>query len=286
MPLDKIKINSLEVKAAPKYGGMDNKPPRGSKLFSEPFANIYLSAKKKSGKTSNIFFILQRILGPETKLIIFCSTVHKDASWIFMVKYFKMKGIDVETHTSLKEEGVDLLQELVHDLENEQEESDEEDEEPDPKEVLKQKGEGIIAAVLKHNLPVLQGDGDKVKKRKSRYLERKYVIVLDDLSTELKTKSLVGLLKKNRHFQSSILVSSQYLNDLDPQSRKQIDYWLIYKGATEEKLETIYKDADISIPFEEFKEIYQDATEEPYNFLYVDVRNDQFRKNYNEKYNV
>ncbi len=60
--------------------------------------------------------------------------------------------------------------------------------------------------------------------------------VLDDLSTELKSKSLVVLLKKSRHF-GSVFISSQWWHDLDPQSRAQIDYGLIYGGQREDKLE-------------------------------------------------
>src|ERR1700733_10224110 len=103
MPIQEEKINNLVVKAAPKWGGIDTRPPRGEKLFSDPFSNVYLSAKKKSGKTSNLFFILRKILGPRTKLIVYCSTVHKDPTWQFMIKFFKKRGNEVEIHTSLKE---------------------------------------------------------------------------------------------------------------------------------------------------------------------------------------
>ncbi len=74
MSFKKQKINNMVVKAAPKWGGDDPRPPRGEKLFATKGCNVYLSAKKFSGKTSNVFFILRRIMGPPTRLIIFCST--------------------------------------------------------------------------------------------------------------------------------------------------------------------------------------------------------------------
>lgn len=279
------KINNLNVKAAPKWGGIDPRPPRGQQLFDDPFSNCYLSAKKKSGKTSNLFFILRKIMGPKTKLIVYCSTVHKDASWRFIIKYFKAKGIDVEVHTSLKENGIDLLEAQVKKLENEIEPEDQDVEELKPAEKIKQKGNGIMNAILAHNLPPeITGLGKK-KEKKSKYNERKYVWVLDDLSTELRTKSLPGLLKKSRHF-GCCLISSQYYLDIDPQSRAQLDYLLVYGGAREDKLEAMWKDADLTVDYPEFKKLYEDATEEPYNFLYVDIRKSEFRKNFNTSYEI
>ncbi len=287
MTFEKTKINTLQVKAAPKWGGDDPRPPRGQDLFNTTFFSAFFAAKKKSGKTSNIFFTLSRIISRSTTLIVFCSTVHKDPTWIYMIKFFKAKGIAVETHTSLKENGVDLLAELVRDLEVEfPADQESEDEELDPKEQLKQQGLGLVQAILKFNSPPQEGTGKDGKPKKTKYRERKYIVVLDDLSTELKSKSLVSLLKNHRHFEMAVLISSQYYLDILPESRIQLDYFLIYKGQTEEKLQAIYKDADLDIEYDVFQKLYKDATEEPYSFLYVDARNCEFRKNYNEKYNL
>jgi hypothetical protein len=287
--IKETRINNLVVKGAPKWGGNDTRPPRGEKLFDNPFSNVYLSAKKHSGKTSNLFFILRRILGPKTKLIIYCSTVHSDASWVFMVKYFKVKGIEMEIHTSLKENGVDLLALKVKQLELENEaklaEEEGEEEEIPPEQIVKQKGTGAMNAILMHNLPPeITGEGKK-KEKKSKYNERKIVFVLDDLSTELRSKSLVGLLKVSRHF-GTVFLSSQYYLDIEPSSRLQIDYALVYKGATEDKMEAMYKDFDLDIDYEQFEKLYELATKEPFSFLYINVRKSEFRKNYNTKLNL
>ena len=93
-------------------------------------------------------------------------------------------------------------------------------------------------------------------------------------------------MKKSRHYKASILLSSQYYLDIKPECRKQIDVFLLYKGQTEQKLEAIYDDADLSIEYDEFKQLYNDATKEPYSFLYVDTRNDEFRENYNKQFKI
>ena len=80
------------------------------------------------------------------------------------------------------------------------------------------------------------------KEKKSKYLTPEYIIIFDDLSSELKSKSLLSLLKFNRHFKAKLIISSQWLHDLLPESRKQIDLFLIFKGFSEEKIALFYKD--------------------------------------------
>jgi hypothetical protein len=52
----------------------------------------------------------------------------------------------------------------------------------------------------------------------------------------------LGLLKWNRHYKAKVIISSQWLHDLLPESRKQIDLFLIFKGFPAKKLAEIYKD--------------------------------------------
>ena len=113
-------------------------------------------------------------------------------------------------------------------------------------------------------------DEDEEKPRKEKLRSPEHIIILDDLSTELKNKSITALLKKNRHFKAKIIISSQYLNDLLPESRKQLDYFILFRGHPKKKVEEIHRDCDASIPLDEFYDMYKFATEEPYSFLYVD----------------
>jgi hypothetical protein len=92
------------------------------------------------------------------------------------------------------------------------------------------------------------------------------------------------LLTWNRHYRAKIIISSQYLNHLLPESRKQIDVWMLFKGHPEKKLEEIYNDADISIPFDDFLALYKKATKHKFSFLYINTRGDEFRRNFNEQF--
>lgn len=93
-------------------------------------------------------------------------------------------------------------------------------------------------------------------------------------------------MKMNRHLNAFCCLSSQYLLDILPEQIKQLDYVLIFRGEPEIKLMKLHKDIDLAIEFETFMKLYHDATKEKYNFLYIDVRNEKFRKNFNKEYQI
>jgi hypothetical protein len=270
------KLNNDEIGVIPDLigSGQDDRKVKGGHIL-DIFHNVFLCARKKSGKTSCIYKILKECAGKDTIVVLFVSTLYKDVGWQNIRKYLDMKHIDHVDYTSIKDEhGVDQLDAIIKDLEHDAEE--EEKNKDKPKEKKKQ------------SMLLCDGDecDDEHVKRKSKYRCPEFIFVFDDISNELKSKSLISLLKRNRHFKCSILLSSQYPLDLDPQSRKQIDTWLVFKGQPLAKLETIYKDADISIPFDEFAKIYKVATEKPYSFLNINTRNETFKRNFNTEIKI
>jgi hypothetical protein len=128
----------------------------------------------------------------------------------------------------------------------------------------------------------VESDG-KAKRPKEK--APKIIFVMDDLSGELKSPSVTELLKKNRHFKCKVLLSSQYWNDISLPGRKQIDYALLFRGLLQsmDKLEEIYKNIDLAVPFETFVAIYRLCTAEKFNFMWIDVVNSEFRKNFSHR---
>ena len=74
-------INKQKVKAIP-IPDEDKRPIKGFDICEEVYANIFLCAKKNSGKTSAIFKIAKECATKKTVVIIFCSTAYKDKNWI------------------------------------------------------------------------------------------------------------------------------------------------------------------------------------------------------------
>lgn len=275
-------INNQHVTPIRTPSSYDTRPIKGADICSELYPNIYLCAKKKSGKTSCTFKILKECVGKRTKIIVFCSTIHKDENWIAIRKYFENKGYDITCFTSIYEDGEDRLEQLMNDIKQEAEEEEEAEREKEPETdnvdyFLQRLNE------LNNTRQHLDEEEKERKPRKLKYRAPDYFIVFDDLSSELKSRSLLSLLKTNRHYRSKVLLSSQYLNDILPESRKQLDLWIIFKGFTFEKIKEIYKDCDTGIPLDLFYSIYQKATKKPYSFMYIDTRTDQFRRNFNEE---
>ena len=269
MPIKIKQINNEVVKPVPLIKPKDTRPVLGANLFSEIFANIFCVARKQSGKTSVIYNIIKKCANKNTTIIAFVSTLHKDNNWKTIKLFCELNNIAFVGHTSLFDGKTNILQELIDELE--------EANDPDVIDEPKEKNPIIIADL---------DDEEEDKPRKSKYQSPEYIFILDDLSDELKNPVVATLLKKNRHFLSKVIISSQYLNDLYPQSHKQIDYVLVFKGQPRKKLDEIYRNADIAVDCETFYKLYDYATKDKYNFLYIDRGNSEFRQNFNRKFEL
>ena len=105
-------INDKVVKAIP-IPDEDKRPIKGFDICEEVYANIFLCAKKKSGKTSALFKIMKECAIKKTVIIVFCSTCYKDKNWIQIRKHFEKKGMDIRVFSSIFEDGEDQLTELI-----------------------------------------------------------------------------------------------------------------------------------------------------------------------------
>ncbi len=259
-------------------GNTDHRPIKGENLFSEIYANIFIVAKKKSGKTTVINKIVKSCATPETTVLVFCSTLDKDKEHLNIKKYCKSKKIPYQGYTSMKEDDIDILDTLIKKLQEDAKEEEASD--TDEEEEIPTKKDSLIL------FESSEDSEDEVKPRKNKYSAPEYMIIFDDISNELKSKVLTRFLKMNRHWKSKVIVSTQYPNDLLPESIKQMDYCLIFKGEHDDKLLKIHKDLDLAIPFDVFTKIYHHATADKYHFLYLDVRSEKYRKDFNREYDL
>lgn len=252
------RINNLKV-IPPKLrqSKESGKPVKGRMIYNETSYITFILAKKKSGKTVLLFNILHNSIDKRTKVFIFCSSISKDQTYKGMLEYLDKKNIEVETFTNIREL-TDIIKELFSG-------SDDEDSEEEKE--------------VKIDLFKEEEKKDKKKKYKNRVPD--YVFIFDDLGTELRDRTFNKLLKTHRHINSQIIISSHYPTDLMPEALKQIDLFLLLPKINEKKLLDLYDLITLDIDYEKFQELYKEATEERFNFLYVDARNDQYRFNFN-----
>jgi hypothetical protein len=238
------------------------------------YSNTFLCAKKNSGKTTTIYNALKKCVDKDTIIDLFVSTIEKDRSWIQIVKHFRDKGCTVNAHTStIDDDGVDLIRQII---DTPVEFSDDEESESESEEDLKYisvGGEDIK-------------EPKEPKRRKPAKLAQKRVIVLDDIGNELSKPSVSQLLKINRHLRCKVILSTQYLNDLSPMARRQIDVWLLFGGLKKGKLEQIIRDCDTRLDYNDFEHVYKFCTDMKYNFMYLDCASDSYRKNFNEQISI
>lgn len=273
------KINNIKIK--PIKCDKLEQPIKGCELFPEIYGlygNIFLVAKKRSGKSTVIYNILKKCAGKNTKIYIFCSTVNRDNAYEKIMDYLDNKNIFYESYTSIIDDKINNLDEILNELKNG---ADGKEEEEENEEEQKPKIKGIF-----------EYEDDEIKKtEKKRIYKPKYVapeaiFVFDDCGSSLLHRSIENLLKTNRHYKCKVILSSQYLNDLKPASRLNLDFVLIFKGMPLEKLQQIHKDIDVSIEFDKFVEMYEKATEQKFNFLYVDTRMEKYRINFNQEIEI
>jgi len=252
----------------------DPRPIAGASLFPEIYGNIFFCARKKSGKSCGIYHTIKHCATKETTVVAFCATINRDPTWASIQQLCKEMGVTFSGYTSIWEGKDDILKAIVESLEVPQEKEEKEAE---------QKGGGSILVCTAEDLPTSRGGKKKAKKPKFRAPE--IIFCFDDIGSELQTPSLTSLMKKNRNLKSKVIVSSQNWNDLALQARKQLDYVLIFKGFSKslDKLKEIYNNLDVSVSFEDFLAMYRFATSEKYHFLYIDVVNSEFRRDFSHK---
>jgi len=262
------RINDVRISKI-KLPKLAQKKIRGASVLPL-YSNTFLCAKKNSGKTTTIYNALKKCVDKDTVLDLFVSTIEKDRSWIQIVKHFEGKGCVVNAHTStIDDDGNDLIREII---DTPVVFSDDEESSSESEEDLK-----YISVGGETKEPAAP------KRRKPAKLAQKRVIVLDDIGNELSRASVSQLLKINRHLRCKVILSTQYLNDLSPMARRQIDVWLLFGGLKKNKLEQVVRDCDTRLDYAEFEQVYKFCTSGKYDFMYLDCASDSYRKNFNEQ---
>lgn len=250
--------------------GSDPSKVKFGSVFSNPYNTTFLCAKRKSGKTSVLAEILDKTSNKKTVFWIFCPTTNIDESWKAILKKLNEKGCVVNVFDSMMDGKVNQLNEIIDTLAK----GDEEEEQKPVKKLKKLICDGAI-------------EDESKPERKPRKLSPEHIFCLDDISHEMKNQALYKLLKNGRHLKASVYLSFQYPNDLLPMGWKNCEYAICFKSFSEDKLEHIHKCLDLTIPLEKFVDIYKYVMKDnKYDFLFVDVKNEKYRKNFNKILNI
>lgn len=246
------KINNIKIQVLKNKN--KDKPFAHKEIFNEQFPFIYLSSKKNSGKSNLIYNILINMTLPKkTKIYLFSKTYENDNTTINMIdKISKYNDIeffdDLEYKNQQGEQYKNVLDKLINDIK-------------------------IDIAENK----------DKIKKLK--YIYPRHIFIFDDFSELLKDKVLEGIIKRHRHYLTSFIISSQSYTDLKPNVRNQVNFLILFKEIPMNRLKLIYDEKIKGLEYDKFIELYNQATEDKYNFLLLNCDdNKDIRQNFNMKF--
>jgi hypothetical protein len=96
------KINDTVVKPVKTGKEKDTRLPKGFKMFPEPYPNVGIIAKKKSGKTNVVVNIVKACADKDTHVFVLASTANKDPMFLALKKYCKKHEIPYHAQTEIK----------------------------------------------------------------------------------------------------------------------------------------------------------------------------------------
>jgi hypothetical protein len=104
-------------------------------------------------------------------------------------------------------------------------------------------------------------------------------IVLDDCLGSLRnSKALNALASRGRHARITPFITTQNFKKLDPTIRYNTSYWLMWTLNSKKELLSIEEEMNGIFP--DFMKYYKIATEEPYSFLYADMKKGILRERF------
>jgi len=283
-------------------------------FFKTKYGNYFFCGKKHSGKTNLIYHVMRNIVGPNTDIYIFCSTARRDKTWIQMIEELENKGNKVVVYDSIydtikegkRKRHINNLEILMDTFKNEEGEpkKNKKDKKKEKKQE-KQVGGFRIPNPFERNIswdmleenhiarnlfPVFNTQKEeqeevkveKPKKRRGKKLYPEKILILDDLSDQIKDPIVPAILKVNRHYKMTTLLSSQYPSDITPSGRSQFNGLFMWKGHSPNKVETLRRMCDTNLDEKEFYNLYKETTAEPYAFMYCDIDNGKIYRNFEE----
>lgn len=272
---------------------------KGGDWFPEVYANIFLLAKKKSGKTTAVANILRHTAGRRTKFVFVVSTINKDEIWLKIVKYWKRKGHAVATYDEIGERRDNVIRQWLAERKMEAEEEQAEKE-------AKENGEYKPPVDQAPRVHMMGGSGktnveeyrqqraqEREQKREEQGVVKKkhklypeWIVVCDDLGDAMRHPDITQLLKTNRHYKAKVILSSQFIHDLMPAALTQLDYVLAFGRIPEVKVRSLAKILNLDITEDQLWMLYSDATSKKHQFLYIDTRFEVYRRGFTQQYQL
>lgn len=255
-----------------------NHLPLGYQYINHAYPNILLLAKKNSGKTNVIYNILKHCANKHTEILIFCPTWELDDTYRQILDYLDSKKIQ---HQQFK--NIDNLAELMGTYDKDFDDGEDDDETPQENKNGPIKNDIINYMGLYSQQKKEEQKEEELKPTKpykGKYIVPEMIFIFDDCKKMLRNPVLNSLIATNRHYKSKVIISTQYFTDIMPDTRSCLDVLCIFPKIPIDKIQKLHEDIQLSIDYPVFEKLYLEATKKNHNFLYVDIRRELFKFNF------
>ena len=213
-----------------------------------PCTGIFLGPSKSGKTVTLISLILEQYRGVFERIYIFSPSIDIDNGWIPVKKYIE--------------------QDLGVNTEREQAYWDEWD-------------EAALRRIIQQQRKITEAS----KKLEMKKLYQ-VLIICDDLA-DVPNGALDMLFIRGRHLQISTWVSSQKLRLISAAVRVNQQFLSCWRLRNQHELDAVVEELSALLPKEQLYQLYEQATREPYSFLFVDYlkpRNEMFYKRLEERF--
>lgn len=119
------------------------------------------------------------------------------------------------------------------------------------------------------------------KKEDEDLKDEQWLFILDDMLGLIPHKGFISsYATRFRHNKTSLIFLCQNFRSIPPIIRVNSGWYLIWR--TSNKKEYLKMLEEFSSVFPDFDKLYEEATDKPYNFLYLDLKNIKAYHNFNE----
>ena len=272
--MNKAKVNNINILPVitPKY---NENNVLGSEYFKNPYASVALIARTCSGKTTVIYRSLEARLkkGMKTRVVIFCPSVHHDRTYKKMIEMVRSKDIEVFAHEHFIDNGSNLILKYLNMEENK----------------TQQSSRKLPAIMTDDNRKEFAREQSEKIVTKDKYIYPKNFFIFDDLVNEMQHKVVTALLSRIRHWKSSAYVCLHDVVQCKPSALSQFTDVCLFGNLSSERVQRVSEKLGFTFKRDTRKrfyleDLYDDATEDKYNFLNCDRFNLRYRKNFDQEY--
>lgn len=289
--MEKKRINDINIKKVISHSNENSRTIKGYDYMPELYGIACFLARKKSGKTTTLYRILENTVKKGQKIYMFVSTIDIDPTYKKMIKMLTRKGCIVKKFNHfISEDGIDVLRTVMDMIEK--------PEEDDDKEEYKTIEDMPKSFIVTDNIDNMLNGKKLVKKPiKKKFVLNKTgkdlvcenIFVFDDLASSLRHPTVDKLLCTNRHYLSRVYMCIHYPSQLTPTAISMVDKFFLYPAIDREKIDELGKKCGFTFPEDTKKDtvlyrLYTDATEEKHNFLNIDKGDMIYKKNFNDVY--